>query len=143
MSYNRVIIEGHCGADPKITAFDNGSKIAAFSLATTERGYKTKDGKEIPDRTDWHNIVVRGSLIKVVEGYVKKGTSLLVEGKLRNRDYEKEGRKIRITEIYADFINLTGGKPQSVSSGQSEAQVLAATDTHWADAPQGGDDLPF
>ena len=69
---NKCILRGNVGQDPTITNFDNGGKVAQFTLATTERGYKTKDGREIPDVTDWHNIVVRQTgLAGVVEQYVK------------------------------------------------------------------------
>ena len=76
---NIVILKGNVGQDPKITTFDNGGKVAQFTLATTERGYKKQDGAEVPDKTDWHNIVVRRSgLAGICEQYVKKGTPLLL-----------------------------------------------------------------
>jgi len=107
---NLVILKGHCGQDPKITEFKDGGKVANFSLATTERGFKTKDGKEIPDKTDWFNIVVKKTgLAKVCEQYVKKGTPLLVTGKITNRSYEDNGGQSRyITEIVIDELELLG-----------------------------------
>lgn len=108
---NKVILRGNVGQDPTITYFDNGGKVAQFTLATTERGHKTKDGREIPDVTDWHNIVVRqAGLAGVVEQYVKKGTPLLVCGKVRTREWadlaayiteQREARKAAIASYNA------------------------------------------
>ena len=56
---NKCILKGNVGKEPEITIFENGGKVAQFSLATTERGYKTRDGKDIPDHTTWHIIVVK------------------------------------------------------------------------------------
>lgn len=105
---NCVILKGNCGRDPQIREFENGSKIATFSLAVTERGYKTKDGKEIPDRTDWLNIVARGGLAGICEKYVKKGSAIVVQGKIRNREYEVDGEKRTQTEIHIDELELLG-----------------------------------
>lgn len=107
---NLVILKGHCGQDPKITDFKDGGKVANFSLATTERGFKTKDGKEIPDVTTWHNIVVKKTgLAKICEQYVKKGISLSVIGKITNRSYEdNSGQSRYITEIVVDELEFEG-----------------------------------
>lgn len=110
---NLAILKGNVGQDPKITNFNDGGKVANFSLATTERGFTTKDGKEIPDVTTWHNIVVKKTgLAKVCEEYVKKGTPLLVTGKITNRSYEDNNGQTRtITEILIDELELLGNKP--------------------------------
>ena len=76
---NKVFLKGNVGQDPRITTFQDGGKVAQFTLATTERGFTTRDGKQIPDVTDWHNIVVkRTGLAGVCEQFVKKGTPLLI-----------------------------------------------------------------
>ena len=126
---NFVLLLGHCGADPEIKEFDFG-KIANFTLATTERGFTTKDGKVIPDQTDWHKIVVKGGLVKVVEGYVKKGSQVQVTGKIRTRSWEKDGAKHYVTEILCDGLELIGGKPQQ------------QTEPEWSE-PNGDSDVPF
>lgn len=127
---NRAILKGFVGQDPKITTFDNGGKVAQFSLATTERGYTTQDGKEIPDETTWHNVVVRRSgLAGVVEQFVKKGTPLLVSGKIKNRTYEKDGVEKTITEIHVDELELLGG-------GERKHEDAPAPE------PVGADDMP-
>lgn len=118
MSVNKVILVGNCGKDPDIKYLDNNICVANFSIATTERGYKNKEGKEIPDRTEWHNIVVWRGLAQVVEKFVKKGTQIYIEGKIRTRSYDdKDGNKRYITEIYAYNLQLLGGK-----SGQQNDQ---------------------
>ena len=109
---NKVFLKGNVGQDPTITDFQNGGKVAQFTLATTERGFTTRDGKEIPDVTDWHNIVVKQSgLAKVCQQYVKKGTPLLIVGKVRTRSYQDNAGQTRyITEIIVDEMELLGGK---------------------------------
>jgi single-strand DNA-binding protein len=108
---NQVVLKGNVGQDPKITTFDDGGKVVQFSLATTERGYKKADGTEIPDKTDWHNLVVkRKGLAGVCEQYVKKGTAVLVVGKLKSREYTgDDGQKRYITEVVVEELELCGG----------------------------------
>ncbi len=120
---NKVILKGNVGADPTITNFENGGKVAQFTLATTERGYTTKDGRQIPDVTDWHNIVVKQpGLAGVCEQHVKKGTPMLIIGKIRTRDYEDNaGQKRYITEIIMEEMELLGGKkPEQAPAPQPE-----------------------
>lgn len=109
---NKVFLRGNVGEDPRITNFQDGGKVAQFSLATTERGYKTQDGRDIPEVTDWHNIVVkRSGLADVVERFVKKGTPLLIEGKIRTRTYQDNaGQNRYVTEVIVEEMELLGGK---------------------------------
>ena len=83
MSINKVILIGNVGKDPDVKRFDRGGLVAQFSMATTKKGYKRDDGREIPDRTEWHNIVLQGKLAEVAEKYVHKGDRLYIEGELR------------------------------------------------------------
>lgn len=130
---NRVYLKGNVGGDPIITHFDGGGCVAQFSLATTERGYTTKDGKEIPDITDWHNIVVKKSgLAGVVEAFVRKGSPLLIEGKIRTRTYQKDGVEKYVTEILVDELELLGNKEKREAAPAPEPEEPAAKD-----------DLPF
>lgn len=119
---NKVFLKGNCGQDPRITDFQDGGKVAQFSLATTERGFKTRDGKEIPDVTTWHNIVVkRTGLAGVCEQYVKKGTPLLIVGKIQTREYEsRDGGTRYITEIVVEEMELLGGKRERDSAPAPE-----------------------
>lgn len=132
---NKVFLRGNVGQDPKITDFDNGGKVAQFSLATTERGFKTQDGKEIPDKTTWHNIVVkRTGLAGVCEKCVKKGTPLLVVGKIENREYQDNNGQTRyVTEINVEEMELLGGgqKHEGAPAPEPEPQ------------PGNKDDMPF
>lgn len=140
---NKVILRGNVGQDPKITTFDNGGKVAQFSLATTERGYKKEDGTEVPDVTDWHNIVVkRFGLAGICQQYVKKGTPLLIVGKLRTRDYDDNaGQKRYVTEVIVEEMELlgTGGqKHEPAPAPEPEPEHQSAVN---ADGTK--DDLPF
>ena len=109
---NKVFLKGNVGQDPRITTFKDGGKVAQFTLATTERGFKTKDGKDVPEQTDWHNIVVkRTGLARICEQYVKKGSPLLVEGKIQTRSYQDNAGQTRyVTEIIVEEMELLGGK---------------------------------
>lgn len=123
---NKAILKGFVGGDPRITTFDNGGKVAQFSLATTERGYTTKEGKEIPDETTWHNIVVRKTgLAGVVEQFVKKGSPLLIEGKIKSRQYtDKDGIERTITEVYVEELELCGGGQKREEAPAPEAEDM-------------------
>ncbi|MEX0998274.1 MAG: single-stranded DNA-binding protein [Flavobacteriaceae bacterium] len=100
---NKVQLIGRLGQEPEIINFADGNKMAKFSLATDD-SYKDKDGKKV-ERTDWHNIVIKGGLVKVVEGYVNKGQEIAVEGKLTTRSWEdKEGKKHYITEVICNEL---------------------------------------
>ena len=130
---NKVFLKGNVGQDPKITTFDNGGKVAQFTLATTERGFKTKDGKDIPDVTDWHNIVVRRTgLAGVCEQFVKKGTPLLIVGKIQTRQYQDNSGQTRyVTEIVVEEMELLGGqKHEAAPAPEPEYQPAK-------------DDMPF
>ena len=98
-SINKVTLLGNVGKDPEIKTFQNGGKVASFSLATTE-SWKDKATGERKPATEWHNIVVKNEgLVGIVEKYVKKGSKLHIEGKLETRTYEKDGSKRYVTEI--------------------------------------------
>ena len=149
---NKVILIGNTGKDPDIRHFEGGNTIANIVLATNERGYKLQNGTEVPERTEWHNIVVRGERALFVEKHVKKGSSMYVEGKIRTRDYEKDGIKRYITEIIADKVEFFsfGTKRASDSNTIQETTAMAAEPAVPATAEpfvetEGGtkDDLPF
>ena len=109
---NKCFLKGNVGQDPKVTHFENGGQVAQFTLATTERGYTTRDGRQIPDETTWHNIVVKKSgLAGVCEQHVKKGTPLLIVGKIQTRQYQDNAGQTRyITEINVEELELLGGR---------------------------------
>ncbi len=87
--------------------------MANFTLATTERGYTAANGTVVPDRTEWHNIVLWRGLAEVAEKYVRKGAKLYIEGKIRTRSYDDaSGNKRYVTEIYAENMELLDRKPE-------------------------------
>ncbi len=107
---NSVTLIGRLGKDPEVKVFGEKKK-ASFSIATTD-SYKNAKGEKVED-TQWHNIVIWGSLAGVVEKYLKKGQEVCVEGKLVHRNYEtSEGEKRFITEINVNDLLMLGGKPQ-------------------------------
>lgn len=118
MSVNKVILIGNVGKDPDVKYFDNGSAVANFTLATTERGYTAANGTQIPDRTEWHNVVCWRGLAKVAEQFVRKGSQVYIEGKIRSRTYDDaNGIKRFVIEIYADNMELLGRRRDANESG--------------------------
>lgn len=113
MSFNKVILVGNVGKDPEIRRFENNIK-ASFSLATSET-YTPKGGDKVT-QTEWHNIVVWRRLAELAENYIRKGSQVLVEGKLRYRSYDdRDGNKKYVVEVEADVIQLLGRKPEGQS----------------------------
>ena len=120
MSVNKVILIGNVGQDPKITYYEGGNCVAQLSLATTEKGYTLQNGTQIPDRTEWHNLVFRGKLGEVVDKYVHKGDKLYAEGKIRTRSYDDQaGIKRYVTEIFVDNMEML--TPRQAASVQPSA----------------------
>ncbi|MCA6367657.1 MAG: single-stranded DNA-binding protein [Cytophagales bacterium] len=116
---NKVILMGRVGKDVAVRAFDNGNKVASFSLATSEK-YKDKAGV-VQEITEWHNLSIFGKLADVAEKYVKKGDQLYVSGKLKTRSWEKDGITRYTTEIVVDELNLIGGNKPAVAEQREEA----------------------
>ena len=113
MSINKVILIGNVGRDPEIRYTAPGQAVASFSLATTERGYTAANGTQVPDRTEWHSIVMWGKNDEIAERYIRKGSQLYIEGKLRTRTWEDKNQiKRQVTEIYVDTFDFLGRKPE-------------------------------
>jgi len=121
---NKVILLGRCGGDPEIKTFNQG-KVAKFSLATNEY-YKNKSGEKITETT-WHNLVFWGKTADLVENYVHKGDSVLVEGKIAIREYEKAGVKHWSTEIICDKIEFVS-KQETKNDKLVEKKSTAMSD---------------
>ncbi len=146
MSVNKVILIGNVGKDPEVRYLENNVAVANLTLATTERGYTMNNGTVVPDKTEWHNIVLWRGLAEVAEKYVRKGTQIYVEGKIRTRSWDdKDGNKRYTTEIYADNMQLLGRRPDGVqgSDNQPAASNTAATDNTFLPENDAADDLPF
>ena len=124
---NKVILIGNVGQDPEVRYtgdVNNGAKVATIRLATSER-YRDRNGN-IQEHTEWHTVVVWRNTADVVEKYVKKGTQLYIEGKIRTRSWEDQtGNKRYTTEIMADTLQLLGRKPEGQGGNQSYAQQAA------------------
>lgn len=106
---NKVQLIGRLGQDPEIVTFADGNKMAKFSMATDD-SYKDKEGQKV-ERTYWHNVVVKGGLVKIVEEYVTKGQEIVIEGKLTNRSWDdKDGSKHYITEVFCNELVMLGSK---------------------------------
>jgi len=143
MSVNKVILVGNVGRDPEIRHLDKGVAVARFSLATTEN-YTSKTGEKVSN-TEWHNVVAWRGLAEVVEKYVKKGSQLYIEGRLRTRDYDKDGVKHYATEINADTMQLLGkreGQAETTSLPPMPAESVQSVNEPDFSQPE-EDDLPF
>jgi single-strand DNA-binding protein len=127
MSVNKVILIGHVVKDPEVRYPAPDQPIASFSLATTERGYTMQNGNQVPDRTEWHPIVLWRNLAEWAEKYVRKGMKLYVEGKLQTRTWEKDGQVRRKTEIIAENIQVLYRPADYRSPQQNEEQVAEQT----------------
>jgi single-strand DNA-binding protein len=108
---NSIQLIGRLGNEPEVRTFDSGKKMASFSLATNE-AYYNGEGEKVED-TQWHNIVVWGKKVEIVEKYLKKGSEIALLGKLINRSYEKDGERKYITEINMNELLMLGKKDVS------------------------------
>jgi len=124
---NKATLIGNVGRDPEIRHFESGKVVATFSLATSES--YTKDGERITV-TEWHNIVVWRGLAEIVEKYVKKGTPLYVEGRIRTRSWDdKDGNKRYTTEIEVRNLILLGGSKEESGAGVSHGTANVTSNT--------------
>ena len=113
---NKVILVGNLGKDPEIKTLDNGTKLASFTIATTE-SYKDKISDKYKDATEWHRIVAWRWLADLTEKNLKKGSKVYIEGKLSTRSYEQEGVQKYTTEIIArEIITMTRGEGNSYNA---------------------------
>jgi len=146
---NKAQVIGNLGADPKVTIINNGqTKVASFSVATTERGYTTQS-VQVQEKTEWHNIVCFGKLADVVDKYLKKGSKVFIEGKMRTRSYEdRNGVKRSVMEINAEVMEMLDGKQQNQQQQQYEQPQYnaqpAQQQPQYSSQGNGEDgDLPF
>ena len=140
MSVNKVILIGNVGKDPDVRYLDSGVAVATFSLATTERGYTLQNGTQVPDRTEWHNIVLWRGLAQTAEKYVHKGDKLYIEGKIRSRSYDDQnGVKRSIVEIFADNMEML--TPRGTAQPQQQPMQQQPVQQPVVENPS--DDLPF
>lgn len=131
---------GNVGKEPDVRYYDADQAVAKVALATSERGYTLKNGTQVPDRTDWHNLLFYRSLAKIVEKYVHKGDKLYIEGRLRYNTYDdREGKRHHITEIVVDNMEMLSPRPKADNGTESKQQQ----DMGRSASQQADDPLPF
>lgn len=149
MSVNKVILLGNVGKDPEVRYLDSGIAVATFPLATSDRAYTLANGTQVPERTEWHNLVLWRGLAETAEKYVHKGDKLYIEGKIRTRSYDDQtGAKRYITEIFVDNMEMLTPKASGMGTQQTQQSAPAAAPTQNIQAASGvndnpADDLPF
>ena len=115
---NKVVLIGRLGKDPELKYTPSGTAVANFTIATNE-SFKDKDGKKV-ENTDWHKVVAWNKLAEICGQYLKKGSLVCIEGKIKTRSYDKDGVKHYISEIVADEMQML--------SGESKAEKETSTD---------------
>lgn len=104
---NKVLLIGNVGKEPDVRYYDVDQAVAQVALATTERGYTLPNGTQVPEHTDWHNLLFYRKLAKIVESYVHKGDKLYVEGRIRYRSYDDQrGQRRYVTEILVENMEM-------------------------------------
>ena len=153
-SVNKVILLGNLGRDPEIRSMQSGSKMAAFSMATSKR-WKDKATQEQRDKTSWHNIVVFGDgLVDIVEKYVNKGSKIYVEGELQTRKWQdQDGNDRYTTEVVLQGFNSNLTLLDSRNANKSSEDQTISTDqtssidntdiSEKSDSSEDDDDIPF
>ena len=123
---NKVILIGNVGADPEIRAFPTGETVVNISIATSE-SWTDKSGEQ-QERTEWHRIVLFRMLGETAGRYLKKGSKIYIEGKLRTRKWQDKdsGQDRYMTEIYADEFQMLDGKGESEKSEKNHDENAAA-----------------
>lgn len=120
---NKAILIGNVGKEPEVKYYEGGRGVAQVTLATTERGYTLQNGTQVPDRTEWHNLVFRNKLADIVDKYVHKGDKLYVEGKIFTRSYDDQsGIKRYVTEIFVDQMEMLTPKTMHPTDGAGAAR---------------------
>ena len=129
---NKVILVGNVGLDPEVRTLETGVKVARVRLATTERIFN-RQTNETTEHTEWHTITLWRGLAEVVDKFVRKGSQLYIEGRLRSREWERVGQKHYATEVVADDMKLLGKRSDN---GAQEGYQPAAPQTYAQPAPQ-------
>lgn len=138
---NKVMLIGNVGKDPEVRYVDKGQPVARLTLATTERGYMLQNGTKVPDRTEWHNVILWNKLAEIVDRYVHKGDKLYIEGRIHYASYDdKQGRRHYYTEVWADNMEMLTPKSAAAQSSSGSDVVTAS---QGAEPTADSDGLPF
>jgi single-strand DNA-binding protein len=153
-SVNKVILVGNLGKDPEIRTLNNGDRVANLSLATSET-WRDKSTGERKEKTEWHRVVIfNDNIVKVAENYLKKGSTVYVEGQLSTRKYEQNGVEKYTTEVviqrFGGQLTMLGGRGDGGGAGRSDDDYASGFSTGGANKPSGpkenydlNDDIPF
>ncbi|MEQ8736331.1 MAG: single-stranded DNA-binding protein [Rhodospirillaceae bacterium] len=154
-SVNKVILIGNLGRDPEVRSMQNGGKVANLSIATSEN-WKDKNTGERKEKTEWHRVVIFGSLADIAERYLKKGSKVYVSGQLQTRKWtDQSGTEKYTTEVvlqgYGGELTMLDGRGDGAGGGggygASEPSGAGGGDGGgWDSGPSGGDmddDIPF
>ncbi len=159
-SVNKVILVGNLGRDPEIKSLPSGERLAQLSIATSET-WRDKASGERKEKTEWHRVVIfNDNIVKVVENYVKKGSTVYIEGALQTRKYEQNGVEKYSTEIvvgkFKGELTMLGGRSDGASQGggygggRGDDDYSSGFSTGGANKPSGpkesydlNDDIPF
>ncbi len=144
---NKAILIGNLGRDPEVRYTQNGTAVANFTIATSER-WKDKNTGELQERTEWHRIVAFGKLGEICGEYLSKGRQVYIEGRLQTRSWEQEGVTRYTTEIVANDMKMLGPKgssgPGSGGGGGGYRDSKPANDYPDSSFPEPqDDDIPF
>ena len=133
---NKVILVGNVGMDPEVRSLETGVKVARVRLATTERIFN-RQTNESTEHTEWHTVTLWRNLAEVADKYVRKGSQIYIEGRLRSREWERDGVKHYATEIVADELKLLGRRPEGAQQGgYSQPQQGGYQQPAYQSAPQ-------
>ena len=142
---NKVILVGNLGADPETRYMPSGSAVTNIRVATTE-SWKDKDTGDQKENTEWHRVVFFGRLAEIVAEYLRKGSQVYIEGKLRTRKWQdSDGNDRWSTEVRANEMQMLGGRPGSNAPAQAPAPAAAQVGADVPQPPPGefDDDIPF
>lgn len=138
-SLNKVMLIGNLGDDPKLRELEGGGKVCNFTVATNER-FKDRSG-EMQEKVEWHRCVAWNKTADVIDGYLRKGSPVFIEGKLQTRKYDKDGQTHYATEVYVLNVQFLAKKPDGGESTHRERPAETRTDYG---SPLGADDdIPF
>ncbi len=140
-SVNKVILIGNLGKDPETRYLPSGDAVTNFSIATTEK-WKNKSGEQ-QEHTEWHRISMFGKVAEIAGEYLKKGSPVYVEGRIRTRKWQdKEGQDKYTTEIVGDRMQLLGSRGSSSGSGSGGSEPMAREPREPAAAASSGGGKP-
>ena len=151
-SVNKVTLVGNLGRDPEVRAMQNGDKIVQLSIATSDR-WKDKTSGEQRERTEWHRVVIfNDALGKIAEQYLKKGSTVYLEGQLQTRKWtdQQSGQEKYTTEVvlqrYRGELTLLGSRSQNqISDDQQNNEIAQSNQVSVTDdfASELDDEIPF